>query len=277
MIVVFNRMPKEHKYGQGFMYRNTDNEYTYPNGYVNPGPTNWVDTWDKIPKPYIITKEFISKYGDMVDITELTINALAIETDDDKYIIVGPLKEPSPAPVKEVKYFSEDKYRSKVVMELVGGTSGWVECSFIVKMLTNTLKDKEYEIISTRDLSEFGRLLSLATPDTDDELGISQKFLRILFDKMIEDENFSCEDFFWEQRDLEDGDGYRINVEKEAKVLAEKYFEPIKKDVLNNKIGTIKRATNELSAKFNHFRMFSFYEYKVWLEHCILWYDKEGI
>lgn len=192
-----------------------------------------------------------------------------------EYIIVGPLTEPSPTSVKDAKYISDCKYRSKVAMELIGGTSGWVETSFIVKMLLNTVKEQEYEVLSTRDLSEFGFYLPLARPDVEESLSLSQKFLRLLFDKMIEDENFSCEVFFWEQRHLEDGDGVRANVEKEAKLIAEKYCDQIIKDYDNNKVGTMKRATNELSAKFNHFRVFSYYEYEVWLQHCIIWYEKQ--
>jgi hypothetical protein len=179
------------------------------------------------------------------------------------------LKETENATVKEAKYFSDCKYRSKVVMELVSGLSGWVETSFIVKTLLNVVKEHEYEFLASKDLTEFGRLMWLMTPDTRPEFAVTQKFLRIALDEMIKIPSFSCEKFFYDNVDVED------EVEDKAKEIAEKYYDNIIKDYDNNKVGTIKRATNELAREFNYFRPFDEYELQVIIQHGILWNERD--
>ena len=195
----------------------------------------------------------------------------------DKHIIPGPITKNTPATVNDAKYFSGCRYRSKVVMDLIKGSSSWIDSAYIIKTLMNTVKEDEYEELSKLDLGEFAHLIFLSESSSYPEYSVSQKFLRVALDKMLTIKDFSCTNYFHENRALEDGGEngeWQANIEHEAKIIAEKHYEAIEKDIQNNKVGTIKRATNELSNNFNHFRLFDTYEWAIILAHGVISYEK---
>ena len=171
-----------------------------------------------------------------------------------------------PSTVKEAKYFSEDKNKSKVIIDVINDAGGWLHTSFVAKTLMNTIKEHEYETLAHKDLHELTVLMTLMTPDTLPELSITQKFFRIVLDKLLIVDNFSPIIFFQDEVFKEDETIHGVyRVEIEANLIAEKYVQDIKYDdrgliSYHYNTGLIKKGTNELSQKFNHLRPFDIYE-----------------